>query len=361
MQLLFYTHAFDGGGAELVFATLARALADDGHHVIFAADHPGHDAPSDGSNLEHVLLPAGHLPSTRELAAILRREKPDASFSALGAQNLKHFTASLCAGRRAHCVLGYHGFAAAEPKRLSRLSFWLSPLITRLAARTICVSDALREDVLKRWFGSRKKTVRIYNPLTCSAPNQGYSRDSQNPLILACGRLVPVKRFSDVVAALASMKTEHASLAIVGEGPERRSIEAAARRFGVEHRVRLPGHVSDLEGWYRKASCLVVASESESFGLTVAEALSFGVPVVSTDCGGPTEILEGGRLGRIVPIGDVEALGLALDQTLAAPGDAAPRHERAKAFSLPVIRDAYATLARSLASSSSRKRPVAGE
>ena len=348
-RLLFYTHAFGGGGAEVVFARLAGAFAEGGDVVVFAADHVGPSAPVDRENLRHVVLGSSHADSTRRLAALLRSERPAASFSALGAQNLKHLTAALLAGRRGHCVLGYHGFAVAEAKRLSRAAYWLSPVATRLAAQTICVSDALLNDMRGRWHASQGRTLRIYNPLP---PDYGLVASERRvpspPLVVACGRLVPGKRFPDLVAAFAEVRPRDAQLAIIGEGPDRPSIEARVTRHGLDARVRMPGHVDDPAIWYRRASCVVIASESESFGLTAAEALAHGVPVVSTDCGGPPEILANGKYGRIVPIGNTAAMAAAITESLAAPGDPMPRIARARTFSLPVIRDAYAALADSL-------------
>lgn len=346
-KILFYTHAFGGGGAEIVFARLAGAFADAGDTVIFAADHAGPGTVCERTNLRHVVLGPGHARSTRRLAALLRAETPDASFSALGAQNLKHLAAAILAGRRAHCVLGYHGFAVAEPKLLSRSSYWASAVTTRLAARTICVSDALLDDTRRRWLGSKRRTLRIYNPVppvavTAAPPN------GAPPLIVACGRLIAGKRFADLVAAFADVRPADAHLAILGEGPEREAIEGAVARHGLGRRVHLPGHVDDPARWYRRASCVAIASGSESFGLTAAEALAHGLPVVSTDCGGPPEILAYGRYGRIVPVGDRAAMAAALTRAIAAPGDPAPRVERAQCFSLPVIHSAYASLADSL-------------
>ena len=350
-KVLFYTHAFSGGGAEVVFMRLARAFAAAGDAVVFAADYSGPHAVIDRSNLRHELLGGDHRRSTAKLAALIRTEKPDASFSALGAQNLKHVAAALLVGRLRHCVLGFHGFAVAEAQPFARSCFWLCPLVTRMAARTICVSDTLLADLRRRWGASRARTLRIYNPVD---PPEGGALPTERerpPLIVACGRFVPGKRFLDLVEALAHVQPPDARLVIIGAGPGLADIVDAVRRLGLGQRVLLPGHVEDPRPWYRRAACVAVASESESFGLTVAEALIHGTPVITTDCGGPVEILEGGRLGRVVPVGDITALAAAISETIARPGADAPRRHRGEHFAVAAVHQDYARVIDSLSSS----------
>lgn len=341
-KVLFYTHDFGGGGAEVVFARLAQAFAAAGDEVLFVADRPGPASVRAQANLRHVLVGTNHAVAAWRLGRLLRRERPDVSFSALGAQNIKHVAAAAVARRLGRCVLGYHGFAVAEARFLSRSSFWLAPIITRVSAATICVSDVLLADMCGRWGASRRRSLRIYNPLPDRAPVAGPRDDP--PLVVGCGRLVPGKRFCDLVSAFAALPLPAARLAILGEGPDRPAIERTIEAHGLAGRVDLPGHVADPSAWFSRASCLAIASESESFGLTAVEALACGTPVVATACGGPSEILENGRHGRLVPVGDVAALAQALHATLESPGPDEPRRERARAFSLERIRRDYAAL-----------------
>ena len=340
--VLFYTHGFAGGGAEIVFSRLARAFATAGHRAILIADHEDGAVPA---GVETMVLGADHRAGVRALATLLRDEKPDASFSALGAQNLKHLAAAVLAGRRAHCVLGYHGFPEAEPKHLSQIAFRMTPITTRLAARTICVSDTLLDHVRRRLHGSPDRTLRIYNPVPAVArpPREKGGILSRPPLVLACGRFVEGKRFPALVEAFADVTPRNAHLAILGEGPERAAIEEAVTRCGLGGRVHLPGQV-DPATWYARARCVAIASSSESFGLTAAEALAHGLPVVATDCGGPPELLEHGRFGTIVPIGDRAAMTRAITDLLADPGDPAPRLIRAGDFAEATILARYAAV-----------------
>ena len=97
-------------------------------------------------------------------------------------------------------------------------------------------------------------------------------------------------------------------------------MEALVRQFGLQEVVSLPGFVSNPYGFMRRADLFVLSSAWEGFGNVLVEAMACGTPVVSTNCpSGPAEILEGGRWGRLVPVGDeialAEAMAATLDQT----------------------------------------------
>jgi glycosyltransferase involved in cell wall biosynthesis len=349
-KILFYTHALAAGGAERVLALIASGFVQTGADVLFATDYEAEEnAGFLDARARRIVLGANHAQSALALTRLLRREKPDISVSALGGQNLKHSVAALLAGRAGRAILCCHGFAIAEPKPLAQLSYVAASLISRTTARTVCVSDALRRDMITRWHADPRRTRRIYNPAFEEPPRKAVASAAdilrrQPRLVLACGRLIETKRFPDLVAAFAAVTPSGAELAILGEGPERAAIEAAIVRHGLTGRVHLPGYVKDLQPWYERAACLAMSSASESFGLVLIEALAFGLPVVATDCGGPPEILDFGRHGRVVPIGDRDALTDAISAALADPGDPAPRIARAAEFSLAIAVDHYRAL-----------------
>jgi glycosyltransferase involved in cell wall biosynthesis len=354
LNLLFYLPSLSGGGAERLLAVLASTLVRRGHRVTFATDTqaPENTAYLD-SAIDHRLLGANHAASTLALRRLLRTLKPDVSLSALSGQNVKHVVAAAGAGRLAHAVQSYHGFYEGEPKLLSRISYLATPLSSRLMAKTVAVSDVLRDELLARFHASPARTMRIYNG--CATTSFGAQPKASPPVVLACGRLSPDKNFPFLVRAFAKMRTL-ASLVILGEGPERPVIEAQIAQLGLGDRVSMPGYRDPLS-FYATASCFAMTSIRETFGLVIVEALAAGLPVVTTQSGGPPELL--GTLGTIVEQGDETGFAAALDAALdarddaplAAQGDADARRERAKVFSMERCADAYETLFRSIARS----------
>lgn len=347
-RILLYTHALSGGGAERAWALLASGLARRGHEVLLVTDYQSpHNESYVEAGVKRVILGGGHASGVLALARLLDREKPDAALSALCVSNLKLFAASALARRRGRTILSYHGFFESEPQLLSRISFLLTPLLTRLTGRTLAVSNALRADLVAKWRALPERTSRIYNPVTWGGPlvevtEAGLKRRA--PLVLAVGRLIDGKNFAALLRAFAAVEPRDARLVILGEGPERARLEAEILRLGLQGRVDLPGYVGEPWHWYARASCLAVSSRRESFGMTLVEALAHGLPVVSTDCGGPREIISGGAIGRIVRPGDDAGMAGAISAALADPGPPGPRQRRAGRFTAELAIDAYEKL-----------------
>lgn len=109
--------------------------------------------------------------------------------------------------------------------------------------------------------------------------------------------------------------------------------------------MQLPGFVDNPYPYMRRAAVFAVTSRSEGFSLVLVEAMACGVPVVSTDCpgGGPAEVLQGGRWGRLVPVDDEAALAEALARALDAPRRGEARR-RALDFSVDAAVTAYLKL-----------------
>ncbi|MXM64296.1 glycosyltransferase [Streptomyces sp. HUCO-GS316] len=134
-------------------------------------------------------------------------------------------------------------------------------------------------------------------------------------VVVAAGRLVPVKRYDLLVEAFAVVAAEHPDwqLRIYGKGEEHDRLRALIAELRLWNNVFLMGPAAPMEAEWVKGSIGAAASNFEPFGMTIVEAMRCGLPVVSTDCPyGPGEIIEDGVDGRLVPVSDREALGAAL-------------------------------------------------
>ncbi|MFE9063630.1 glycosyltransferase family 4 protein [Streptomyces violaceusniger] len=161
------------------------------------------------------------------------------------------------------------------------------------------------------------RTLAIPNsvPEPAVAPSEGTT-----PVIAAAGRLVRGKRFDLLIDAFAEVTAKFPAwrLRIYGGGAEKERLAERIERLGLSGSAELMGSYSPIEEEFAKASLVAVASDAESFGMTIVEAMRCGVPVVSTDCPlGPAEIIEDGVTGRLVPTGDAQALASALMDLMA--------------------------------------------
>ncbi len=343
--LIFYIHALAGGGAERVMARLASSYARRGARALLVMDHEASEWASIlDERVERILLPKGHFRGALALSRLLFRVSPDISISALSANNLKHVLAATLAGTLRRAVITFHGFAENEPKKLAQFSYWLTPVLTSLAARNVAVSDALKEDLIRRFHASPDRLETIHNPASpehAHPPVSPQNLANREAIVVAVGRLVVDKGFLFLVRAFAKVTYPGAKLIVLGKGPDLPRLRSEAERLGVAERVEFAGYVAEIDSYLSRARCFVSPSYHESFGLAIVEALDFGLAVVSTDSGGPREILNSPAVGKIVPLGDEAAMATAISESLAAPGDPSVRQRRSRDFTLEIALRRY--------------------
>ncbi len=154
----------------------------------------------------------------------------------------------------------------------------------------------------------RKKLRIIPNPV---APSK-YQAIPQNGAfrLVAVGRLEYVKGFDILLNAFALVRQKFptATLTIWGEGSERQELESLRAALGLSEQVQFPGITKDVSQALAEADLFIQASRWEGFGNALCEAMAVGLPVISTNCSGPQEIIRNGVDGQLVPVGNVEAL-----------------------------------------------------
>jgi glycosyltransferase involved in cell wall biosynthesis len=355
-KVLLFLPSLDGGGAERVFVELANAFSSAGVPVDLALVRASGPYLSElAPSVRVVDLGApGVLRSLPRLARHLRTERPEAMLSALEHANVVAVLARHIGRRQTRCVVSTRSVLSMLKYETGSLSAWRVTQTSRLAYpfadAVIANSEGVAADLVRFLRVPRERIHVIHNPLSLewierlsheSAAGAGIGTAGA-PLILSVGRLSGLKDFPTLLRAFALARRTHACrLAILGEGPDRQRLEALARGLGVGGEVLFPGFIANPFAWMRGAAVFVSSSISEGCPNALMQALACGTRVVGTDClGGSREILEDGRWGRLVPVGDAAAMAGAITAALDAT-DKVDARRRVADFSLEKIARRY--------------------
>lgn len=187
----------------------------------------------------------------------------------------------------------------------------LRDVYPRLDALTTCTeADAQDYRSRMRLPGVRVEAIPNGVPAPEVAPADGTSK-----WVIAVGRLSPAKQYDLLLRAFAKVTAERPDwrLRIYGAGPEQARLRQLVDRLGLYNHALLMGPAHPIESEWPKGSVAAVTSKLEAFGMTIVEAMRCGLPVVSTRCPhGPAEIISDGVDGRLVPVGDTDAIAAAL-------------------------------------------------
>lgn len=359
----FFLSDLQSGGTEWFAIHLARGLrAHDCRPLFLLSRAYGELFPEVAHEFGIVALGGkgyhlfGVLRALPALVRYLREQQPDVLISGLPLINAVAGLAKRLSGARTKLVVVEHmrfdGRASplCLPRRLLKCA--ILRLTHLWADETVCVSKTVEADLVG-CLGAKNcaHLSTIYNPVIPAEIDQ-FAREKTThpwiaqeikPLVLSIGRLLENKDFPTLLRAFAKVRAikPQAHLLILGEGEERRRLQDLIAQLGLGSHVSLAGSVRNVFAYLQAADVFVLPSKREAFGNVLVEALACGVPVVSTDSGGPREILEDGRFGRLVPVGDATGMAHAILETLHAPIDRAALMERGRSFSVTKACAAY--------------------
>ncbi len=323
-----HLHRIGGiGGSERHLLTLLPALRARGVEVSFvglddtaAAPEPFYAALG-GAGVPFVRLPCPRnvdVRLSRHVRRELRRLRPD-----LVHTHLVHADIYGALGSRgARLVSTKHN---DDPFRTGPFRYVERALGLR-AGRVICITEALARFNRERvGIPQRKLTVVHYGLDELPrpwAPDEGAGPAERRRVLLAVCRLEPQKGLDAALRALPAILAAEpgAMLVALGEGPQRRELEALAERLGVADAVFLPGRVGDVAAWLARAEALVHPARWEGFGLALLEAMLARLAVVASRVSSIPEIVSHAETGFLVEPGDAGGLAQAVLRLLADDG-----------------------------------------
>lgn len=186
--------------------------------------------------------------------------------------------------------------------------------------KTICVSHSV-ETIMKDYY-QLNNTITIYNPLNLveiqqkgkELPIINISKDCFN--MISIGRLEKQKGYDLLIPIIARLKRRKKRIQfyLVGEGSEKEYLEELVKEYHIENDVIFTGFIDNPYALLSKMDLFICSSRAEGFSLVIAEALLLGVPVVSTYCSGPNELLHEGKYGKLCA--NYQSLGKTLSQCI---------------------------------------------
>jgi len=324
MKITCLIDALSAGGAQRVITQLAGGLTQRGHNVTVATLNPSipdfYETPP-GVTRVRLPLAAGiqrwfdlrsQINRLSALREGVRRLEPDIIISFMDTTNILAL---------AVCPHGHPPIIACErvnPRYNGIGPHWLllrRLLYPRAAKVVMLTNDALQwaRSLHPKWNVTAFPNPVIPPVFSRNAPRPDFMSGQRN--LLALGRLTRQKGFDLLLRTFSGLKAGFPDwqLTILGEGPERTSLEAMILDLGLKNRVAMPGVTARPFDALKYADLFVMSSRYEGFPNALTEAMSCGVPAVSFDCpSGPSDIIRNGTDGLLVPAGDLNSLAAAL-------------------------------------------------
>jgi glycosyltransferase involved in cell wall biosynthesis len=346
--IAFFLPNLYGGGAEQVVIKLLEKMSQLNLPLDLVL------ASKNGPYLDRVpkqvrivnLAKGGVLKSVLPLSHYLKENRPHALLSHMSHANIAAMLAIKIARVKTQIVLVEHNTLSVSRSKLVRSKFlpnlmkWLYPH----ADNIVGVSEGVAQDLAFQLGLKRDNINVIYNPVVndeliakAKTPlDHPWFQEVTSPIFLAVGRLTEQKDFLTLLEAFSLVRKQQvARLIILGEGDSRVELEAAIAKLELAEDVLLPGFVANPYPYMSKASAFILSSRWEGLGIVLIEAMACGCPVIATDCpSGPREILEEGKYGSLVPVGDIAALSASMLQVIEVPINRDLLKQRALYFSV---------------------------
>ena len=371
-----------GGGAERSTLALARGLIERDHSVDLLLFYDNmvlkHEVPQEArlvvlhparqANLLHriqlakqptlvaaLCLRGRHLRYAASISDYLDLRQPDVLMPALAEPKIASLVALTSANPRPLLVPVFRNSMLSRSRR-TRI---LYRSLLKNADHIVTVSDGVADGLSALASVPQDRMTTIYNPVVTpdlvakaeDRPDHPWFLEPGPPIILAAGRLSRVKDFPTLIRAfhIASRKRPM-RLIILGEGSWRKRLEKLVRKKGLDNAVSLPGWRDNPFAFMRRAALFVVSSKYEGLSGALIQALACGCAAISTDCpSGSREILDNGRIGHLVPVGDHKALADAIIRMLDTSPNSRLLQNWARRFSFEASISRYDELLRTVA------------
>ena len=347
------------GGVGMVRLTLAREFLSLGYKVdIVLANRNSRllseVPPECGVYWLNASRPRG-IPG--EIGKYLLSHHPDGLIAASWPMSVSAILAARVCRRRLRVVVSEHTDFRTSPTITSKDKLLLRTMgrhLYRRANGVVAVSSGVAQGLHAATGLPEERISIIQNPVRNAEDTEVAESDSSlfswwcsvPHRLLAVGNMVPEKDYDVLLQAMARLCVDHTyKLIILGDGRLKAEVDSRIEELGLKEFVRTPGYKENPFPFYKRASLFVMSSCNEGWPNVMLEAMSCGAPIVSTDCqSGPAEILQGGKLGALVPVGAPIELADAINAETKRSHDSQTSMTRAAEFSAKVVAQRYEKL-----------------
>jgi len=329
-QIALFFHDLGGGGAERVMVQLAQGLIERGFSVDFVLAKAEGPLFSEAPHEAQIVNLNTRNPFRMfvRLIKYLRTKKPNVLLSPFEVTSVIAILAKKISRVSTRIIvrISVHLSKNKRTRWKKIVERWVVSLVYPSADGIVTVSQGVAEDFASYTGISIKHIKVIYNPViseqlfqaAMEPVNHPFFTDGSVPVILGVGRLTEQKDFSTLIRAFNVVRgTIPSRLIILGDGEERKTLESLVGSLGLQDIVDLPGFTLNPFAYMKKASVFVLSSKWEGLPGALIQALACDCPVVSTDCpSGPSEILNNGQYGHLVPVENIDVMAKAMEAVL---------------------------------------------
>lgn len=330
-RLALFIPSFSGGGAERVMITLANSFSARSMQVdLIVLSANGPYIKEVKPEVRVVELKAARaIAGIRPLSAYLRDNKPDVLLVTMRHTAICAYFARRLAGMTNRTALFVR--EAISPS-FDRINTGLSARVMRLFLRlmyknvdaVISTTPQMTQELASCYAFKQLHTIgnpvvtEQFKALMADVKCCKFPWPDDDKVVIAAGRMVQQKDFKTLIDAFAIANREITSrLVILGEGELRQQLEAQIDELELKDRVWLPGFVENPIAYMVSSNAFVMSSLMEGLPNVLIQALCCGIPVVSTRCPtGPEDLLENGKYGMLVDVGDTHAMARCIVETL---------------------------------------------
>lgn len=336
----------------LIPAIAARGYTVDLLHV--RKHGPHFDKPPPGVNI--IDLGTSHVYSSLfKVHRYLRNNRPAVLFSDKDRVNRIAILANMAAGSPSRIIVRSGTTISVDLAHRGAFDRFMQKQsmgkLYRKAAKVIVPCQSVADDLAAYTGLPRTHIAAVPSPIvpqslldnTPPPPAHKWFQNKNQPIILSVGALTPRKGFVTLIHAFSRLRQQTpAHLLIIGKGPQRQELQALAEQLGVADDIDFAGFIDKPYAYMAHCDVFAFASRWEGLSFVLVEALGMGAAVVATDSpGGSAEVLQNGRFGKLVPVDDIHAFCVGLQQSLSTEHDRLLTKQAALPFEIGNSTNAY--------------------